>query len=79
MFGAKSLGPVSQPEWLLESDVDITVNNKLVGKALHTPGHSPGLFSYFLLAGLSLTLTTTSDAIYMARLSFFFRFNLLFV
>jgi len=42
MFGAKSLGPVSQPEWLLDSDADIKVNDRLVGKALHTPGHSPG-------------------------------------
>jgi len=42
MFGTKSLGPVSTPGWLLNGGEEIHVNQNIHGKALHTPGHSPG-------------------------------------
>lgn len=43
LFGIpNTLGPVSDPDKLLDSDEELPVNENLKGKSLHTPGHSPG-------------------------------------
>lgn len=43
LFGIpNNLGPVSDPDKLLNGDEDLIINNNFIGKSLHTPGHTPG-------------------------------------
>jgi len=43
LFGVpNTLGPVSDPDRLLDADVELPVSQNMIGKSLHTPGHSPG-------------------------------------